>query len=160
MSLEYDPQGLALDVRDARHVPWLSVVLGFGPMVPLIMGAVAAWALAPNLGRSAIMLTLIWGGAILAFLSGVRRGLSFRTPGGAQPAQIVTMMGLFMLALASLVVGNLVARTVLLIIGFAAVAVLDPIAALDAETPPFFARLRPMQMAIAVISLIGVLIRL
>jgi hypothetical protein len=106
---------VALDVRDARHVPWLSVVLGFGPMVPLVLGAVAAWALAPNLARSTIMLTRIWGGAILAFLSGVRRGFSFRTSGGAQPAQIATMMGLFVLALASLVLGNLVARVVLLL---------------------------------------------
>ena len=160
MSLEYDPEGVPLQVRDARQIPVLSLLLGFGPMVPFVVGAVLAWALAPGAAHLAIVLTLIWGGAILAFLAGVRRGLSFRTPSGAQLPQIMTMMGLFVLALGGLAVLNLVARTILLAVGFAAVAMLDPLAGQQQGVPPFFARLRLMQMPIAVVSLIAILIRL
>ncbi|MBW4024944.1 MAG: DUF3429 domain-containing protein [Proteobacteria bacterium] len=129
-------------------------------MLPLVIGAVLAWVLAAGPARLAIVLTLTWGGAILAFLAGVRRGLSFRTPGGARLSQIATMMALFMLAIGGLALPSLVARTVLLAIGFAAIVVLDPLAAQQQEAPPFFARLRPLQIPIAVVSLIAILIRL
>ncbi len=98
MSLEYDPRDVPLQVRDARHVPWLSVVLGYGPMLPFVIGALLAWVLA------------------------------------AGPARLA--------------------------IGFAATVVLDPLAAQQQEAPPLFARLRPLQIPIAVVSLIAILIRL
>ena len=40
-----------------------------------------------------------------------------------------------------------------LVVGFGSVALLDPIAASHAEAPRFLARLRPPQMAVALISL-------
>ena len=160
MRLEYDPDGVRLDVRDERYVPGLSMLLGFGPMVPFVVGAIAVWALPPASAGLAAALTITWGAAILAFFSGVRRGLSFRTPGGAQPAQILTMLLFFLLALGAMVLPAPRVQTILLIIGFIAVAVTDPIAARSQEAPPFFARLRPIQMPFAVISLIAVLIHL
>ena len=89
----------------------------------------------------------------MAFLAGVRRGLSFRTPGGARPAQIATVFWLFLLAIASLVVPSRLLGLGLLATGFASLAVLDPSAARQQEAPLFFARLRPIQMAIPVTAL-------
>jgi hypothetical protein len=160
MSLEYDPQGVLLEVRNARHISGLSFVLGFGPMRPFLFGAVGAWVLTARPAQLVIVLTLTWDGAVLAFLAGVQRGLSFRTPGGAQPAQITTMVGLSTLAVVALAVPSLVLRAALLAIGLSAVVVLDLVAVHGQETPPFFARLRPAQMPIAIASLIAILVHL
>ncbi len=146
-------------VTERPEVPWLSVVFGYGPMIPFVAGAVAAWTLDGIWRSEAILLTMVWASAILAFLSGVRRGLSFRTQGGEALAQIATMLGLFILALAAIAatVHDLMAAAAgCLFLGFLAILVLDPIAARRGQAPLFFIRLRPSQMAIAVLSL-GVL---
>ena len=100
---------------------------------------------------------MLWGGAILAFLAGVRRGLSFRSPKGETLPQMASMLYLFGLALLGLGAG--VSKTALapLILGFVSVAVLDTLAARREEVPPFFARLRPTQMIVVVASLASVL---
>ena len=59
------------------------------------------------------------------------------------------MIGLFGLGFAALVLATLdeaVPALVLLIVGFGAIAILDPIAARRGEAPLFFARLRPVQI--------------
>jgi len=155
------PDGRTLRVTEPRAVPWLSIVFGYGPMLPFAAGALAAWGWrgAP-LGDVAAALTILWGCAILLFLSGVRRGVSFRTEGGATVAQIATMIGLFSLGFAALVLATLdraVPALVLLLLGFTAIAVLDPIAARRGEAPLFFARLRPVQIPIAILSLAALL---
>ena len=114
----------------------------------------------PRGRRAALLLTLLWGCAILLFLSGVRRGLSFRTEGGPTLTQMATMIGLFSLgfvALALAILDEAVAALVLLLVGFGAIAVLDPIAARRGEAPLFFARLRPVQIPIALLSLTALL---
>ncbi|TGD99283.1 DUF3429 domain-containing protein [Methylobacterium nonmethylotrophicum] len=158
--MQDDATGRTLTVHEPRAVPWLSVALGFGPMLPFVAGALAAWVLGGDLGRIAVTLTLLWGAAILLFFSGVRRGVSFRTEGGATAAQIATMIALFVLGLGAVLAVALVreaAAALLLIAGFVLVAVLDPIAARRGEAPLFFARLRPIQMPIAVVSLVALL---
>ena len=143
-------------ITERREVPWLSVVLGYGPMLPLVFGAVAVWRLSGVWRGEAILLTDLWAAAILAFLAGVRRGLSFRTENGPALTQIATMFCLFVLALASLVaIVHAVAAVAVacVLVGFAAILVLDPIAARAGQAPLFFARLRPPQIAIAVASL-------
>lgn len=155
------PDGRTLRVTEPRAVPWLSIVFGYGPMLPFAAGALAAWGWrgAP-LGQVAAALTILWGCAILLFLSGVRRGVSFRTEGGATVAQIATMIGLFSLGFAALVLATVdraVPALVLLLLGFTAIAVLDPIAARRGEAPLFFARLRPVQIPIAILSLAALL---
>ena len=86
--------------RDPR-IPLLSILFGFGPALLLPLLAAAAWAL-PAYAFWAVGLAQLWGSAILIFLAGVRRGLSFFTGGGERPVQIATMIWLFLLGLAGL----------------------------------------------------------
>lgn len=155
------PDGRTLRVTEPRAVPWLSIVFGYGPMLPFAAGALVAWGWRGTpLGQVAAALTILWACAILLFLSGVRRGVSFRTEGGATVAQIATMIGLFSLGFAALVLATLdraVPALVLLLLGFTAIAILDPIAARRGEAPLFFARLRPVQIPIAILSLAALL---
>ncbi len=146
----------SLELTERPSIPWLSIVFGYGPMLPFAAGALAAWSFAGAIRAEAVLLTVIWASSILAFLSGVRRGLSFRTEGGPAPGQIIAMFFTFVLSLAALVTGVhglAAAAVVLLLVGFAAILVLDPIAARKGRAPLFFARLRPPQLSIAVASL-------
>ena len=149
-----------VDVSERPEVPWLSIVLGYGPMLPFVVGAGTSWAVRGFWHGEVVLVTMIWANAILAFLAGVRRGLSFRTEGGPAVAQIATMFCLFVLALASLLAlthGFTRVAVGCTLLGFAAIMVLDPIAARDGQAPLFFARLRPPQIAIAVVSLVVLL---
>ena len=149
-------QERTLEITERPEVPWLSIVLGYGPMLPIVLGAAVVWVFTGALRTEAIGLTMIWASAILAFLAGVRRGLSFRTEGGPAVAQIATMFCLFVLALGALLAGEhglFALSAALLTIGFLAMLLLDPIAAAQGQAPTFFARLRPPQLAIAVVSL-------
>jgi hypothetical protein len=146
-----------ITVTERAETPWLSIVLGYGPMLPFVAGALAAWTLSDAWRNEAIGLTLIWATAILTFLAGVRRGLSFRTEGGPAVAQIATMFVLFVLALgASIAVfhGSYFAAALLALGGFATILATDPIAARRGQAPLFFARLRPPQISIAVVALV------
>ena len=140
--------GRTIHAYEPRQVPWLSVVFGYGPMLPFLGGAALVWLLRGEAGSAVFRLTLLWACAILLFLSGVRRGVSFRTEGGARATQIVTMLGLFLLGFGALVAFSL---------GFGTIAVLDPIAARRGEAPLFFERLRPFQMPLAVLGLAALL---
>jgi hypothetical protein len=55
-------------------------------------------------------------------------------------------------------VSNVVTALVLLIVGYASVAILDPIAARRQEVPAHFARLRPLQMGIGILALLAMLV--
>lgn len=139
-------------VTETRRVPLDGAIFGWGAMLPFPALALAAWTAEPTLAALARGAAILWGAAILCFLAGVRRGLSFRTPGGPRAAQLVTMLWLFLAGLAALVLpagGALV----LLTAGYASLAVLDPIAARRDEAPLYFTRLRPWQMALAAVSL-------
>ncbi|SFV14994.1 Protein of unknown function [Methylobacterium sp. 174MFSha1.1] len=159
--MQDDPTGRTLTIHESRAVPWLSVALGFGPMLPFVAGAAASWTLGGEPGEAAVTLTLLWACAILLFFSGVRRGVSFRTEGGATVMQITTMLALFVLGFGALLAVAL-SRTGLaaglLIAGYGAVALLDPVAARRGEAPLFFARLRPVQMPLAIASLAAILV--
>jgi hypothetical protein len=146
---------VSFQVEESPQTPLLGLVFGWIAMLPFVFGALATWALTDS--NHAVTATVTWGGAILAFLAGVRRGLSFRTPGGEDSAQIATMLGLFLLALAALSTGSPVVAVVVLLIGYVGIAVLDPIAAARREAPLFFARLRPVQMLIPIVSLAAIL---
>lgn len=160
--MQDQPDSRTLHVTEPRRVPWLSVVFGYGPMLPVLAGAAAAWAgRGETWGEGALSLTLLWACAILLFLSGVRRGLSFRTEGGPRWTQIATMLGLFSLGFVALVLAMLdrsAAALVLLLIGYTAIAVLDPIAARRGEAPLYFARLRPTQIPLTLLGLAALLV--
>jgi hypothetical protein len=141
-------------------VPLLSLILGYGPMAPIALAGGFSWFV-NGIGLGALVAgTIIWSSALLIFLAGVRRGLSFFTKGGPQPAQIGTMFWLFVLGLVALILPYVGLSLVLLIIGYGSIVILDPPAAARGEAPTFFRRLRPPQMALALIGLIALLVRL
>ncbi len=148
-----DEDGRSLLVTEPAHTSPLSLLLGFSAMLPIAAGALLAW-LPPPFGILAEAATLLWAGAILCFLAGVRRGVSFRTPGGPTPAQIATMLWLFVLGVGALATLPLGLARVLLLLGYVSLAVLDPLAARRGEAPLFFSRLRPVQMAIPIVSIL------
>jgi hypothetical protein len=67
---------------------------------------------------------------------------------------------LFLLALGALVVPWPAAATALLLAGYGALAIVDPIAARRHEAPLFFARLRPVQMLVPIAALAALGLRL
>jgi hypothetical protein len=138
----------------STSIPTLSLVFGFGPVLFLLALAVGAWTLPVPWSGWAIVAGWLWGSAILLFLSGVVRGLSFTAPGGPQRRQIVLMMMIFLLGLAALATPSAIAFP-LLATGYLLVGVTDPVAAYQELAPAHFARLRPPQMTIAVIALIA-----
>ena len=165
---EGPPQAVEYRLTESRQPPPLSLFLGFAAMVPFAAGAVCSW-LAAGPWRGGLMdATILWGCAILTFLAGVRRGVSFRTPGGATFAQIATMLWLFLIGMAALwmfvlggaqqAMGATIAALALLLVGYVSLAVVDPLAARRGEAPLFFARLRPVQMLIPVASLAALIV--
>ena len=144
-------------ITEARLTPQLSVAFGYGAMAPLAAAALAAWGFGGMVADAAAALAVWWGGALLVFLAGVRRGLSFRTPGGPRTPEMAAMLWLFALGLGALASTNVVVGSGLLLAGFASLMIIDPVAAWRGEAPPFFARLRPVQMAIPTASFAALL---
>ncbi len=139
--------------------PWISFLLAYAAMLPIVAGAVASLLVGPGVAAALIRLTIIWSGAVLCFLAGVRRGLSFRQPGGPTAAQLGVMMGEFVLATAALLSPWRALALSLLVLGYGSLALLDPAAARRHEAPVYFARLRPTQMLIPVVALIVLLLQ-
>ncbi|SFP81170.1 DUF3429 domain-containing protein [Tranquillimonas alkanivorans] len=147
-----DPSARTLTIEERPEIPRDGLILGYGAMVPLALGAVAIWIAPERWADLALWLTMAWGAAILLFLSGVRRGLSFRTEGGPQPAQFVATFWLFGAGLVSLLLPPLWALT-LQLAGYVFLLLADPPAARRGEAPIYFVRLRRPQMSIAVAAL-------
>ena len=157
------PSSVTFTLTEPAETPWLGVFFGYIAMVPFVIGVLAFWLAAEPWRSAALAITLFWGCAILTFLSGVRRGVSFRTPGGVTAGQIVTMLWLFCLGFAAIVLTAValpLAAAVLLLLGYISLEVFDPMAARKLEAPLYFARLRPAQMAIPVVCLIGTIVLL
>lgn len=138
-------------------IPPSSLILGFGPMLPLPLLGIAAWSTNGWLAALLVSVGQLWAGALLVFIAGVRRGLGLAAD-DARPHQLATMLGLFVLGLAGLAAPWVYGFGALLI-GYAAVAILDPRAAKRGEAPRHFARLRPAQMAIALVGLATLMAR-
>jgi hypothetical protein len=152
--------GRVLDVHETPERQALDHVLGWGAMLPLVACALAAWLTTGSFQAVAMSLAIIWGGAVLAFLAGIRRGLSFRTPGGARWTQIAFMLWTFVLAFGSMVALRPLTSLGLLILGYASLALAARAADLNAEVPVVSATRRPAQMSIAALSLCAVAVRL
>ena len=144
--------------EDSRlRTPWESLVLAYAAMLPLAAGAIACLVLRGHDAALAVHLTVVWSGAVLCLLSGVRRGLSFRQEGGPVLSQLATMLWLFVLGAMSLLSPWAVPSVLLQMLGYATMAVYDPIAARQGEVPRYFQRLRPVQMLVPIVSLAVVL---
>lgn len=139
---------------DRRDLPWDAHLFGWGPVAPFPVALLGMWLGPPWLGELALRLAVIWGACIILFVSGVRRGYGFALPDGPRPHVLVLATTMFAVAFLSLVLVPPVGA--LLLAGcFAALTVLDPLAAKRGEAPLWFARLRPVQMAIPAICLVG-----
>jgi Protein of unknown function (DUF3429) len=146
-----------IEIVESGDIPRLDVLFGFGPTVPFVIGVVVALWFPEPWRLTALQLTVLWGSAIMLFLSGVRRGLSFRTEDGPTWSQIATMLALFCLGLSSLAAlwrDQVIWALVILLAGFSMIFVLDPIAARRGEAPLYFERLRRLQMPIVVLALV------
>ena len=139
--------------------PAISLLLAYAAMIPIAAGALASMTIGPKRAPAVTRLTIAWSGGVLCFLSGVRRGLSFRQADGPTLAQLAAMMWLFLLGTGALVIPRRLPSLVLLLIGYASMASLDPAAARHREAPRYFARLRPAQMLVPVISLLVLIAR-
>ncbi len=142
-----------------RQAPVASLLLAFAATVPMAAGAAAALAL-PRRDADAIgLLTTRWAGGVLCFLSGVRRGLSFRQPGGSTLGEAGTMLSMFLAGIGGVLLPASRPTVAVLILGYAGTAVGDVRAAREAEAPRYFARLRPVQMIVPLASLAVLLAR-
>ena len=144
--------------QPSARIPALDLVLGYGPALAILAAGAGAWLLPAIAQPAAVFFGWLWASAILLFLAGVTRGLSFFTPGGPRRAQVVQSVWLFVLASGALATPGWIGF-VPLILGYASVGLFDPPAARSGLAPAHFARLRPPQMAIAVVGLALLLLR-
>lgn len=75
-----------------RRTPWESLALACAAMLPIAAGALACLLLHGDAATSAVYLTVVWSGAMLCFLSGVRRDLSFRQEDNPQLSRLAMMI--------------------------------------------------------------------
>ncbi len=149
---------------DARQapIPLNSLIFGYGPMIPFLAAAGGAWLLPAPWPTLALRLAILWGGLILAFLAGVRRGFGFGSDRASTPVAIGTMLLYFIPAGLALLLGSFGAvRAALLLLatGFALVALCDSRAARHGDAPAHFARLRGPQLSLAILSLLALAAR-
>ncbi len=158
-------QQTSADITKPKTIPALSLGLGFGAMAPI--AATSALALSENAGLARLgrVASVVWSASILLFLAGVRRGLSFRQPGGPTSGQITSSLWYFVAgagAVSAAVLsdfrGPLRIPLLFLLGGFSTIALFDRQAAKKLEAPPFFSRLRPIQMLIPIGALSLVLL--
>ncbi|MEH3107044.1 MAG: DUF3429 domain-containing protein [Sphingomonas fennica] len=142
----------------STDIPRTPALLAMGPVLLLPLLGIAALFLPTATAGIPVTIGQMWAAVLLLFLAGVRRGLSFFTEGGPRAVQIATAIGLFVLGVAGLLL-PLRAALVALIVGYAAIGILDPRAARRGEVPAWFAGLRPRQMAVALAGLILLLVR-
>jgi hypothetical protein len=140
------------DPRDP-HIPVSSLVFGYGPMLPLVFGGAAAWIAPAFWPLVAIQATILWGGVILVFLAGVRRGFGFGYAPASTPVEIATMLAYFLLGLSAIVIPRPAVALTIVAVGFALVALLDRRAAVAGNAPAHFARLRPTQMLVGIVGI-------
>ncbi|SFP73817.1 DUF3429 domain-containing protein [Sphingomonas rubra] len=114
---------------DHPRVPINSIVFGFGPMLPLVAAALGAWLLPDPWPSIATRLAIVWGAMILVFVAGVRRGFGFGNPRASTTVEIATMLAWFIPAGLALIAPEPGWSLWLLVLGYALVIVLDPLAA-------------------------------
>lgn len=143
-------------------IPTSSLILGYGPVLALPVAALFVY-FGPGLRPQVVLwLAIWWAASILTFLAGVKRGLTFCTDAPPRKRDLAVTIWLFALGAgavaAALGTGRPLLPLTMLILGYATVAIVDPIAARVGLAPAYFERLRPPQMGIALLGLIALLI--
>jgi hypothetical protein len=146
-------------VPDAqRHAtPLDGLLLAYASVAPIAAGGAAALAVPAQWRGAAIHGVLLWSAAVLCFLAGVRRGDSFHTPRGPTMLQLAGVFGTFGCAILGLALPWPRLAIAAVMAGFAAVGVLDPVAARRSQAARFFARIRPPQTGLALAGLAALL---
>lgn len=139
-------------------IPPADLLLAFGPAALTLLAGIAAWTAPLAWQPPAIAFGWLWSAAILLFLAGVTRGLSFFTAGGARLPQLLQMAWLFLLGLFAFATPLALALP-LLMIGYACIAAFDLHAARHGMAPAYFARLRPPQILIFLVGLAALWLR-
>ena len=137
------------------RIPLDGLILGWGAMIPFAVIAAAVWLGPPDWRDGLRLAAQIWGVALMLFLSGVRRGLSFRTPGGPGRAQWAAFALLFWGGFGTMFLPVDWGLAVIAV-AFALLSVEDTRAARAGAAPLYFARLRPGQMAFAAVAVAAV----
>ncbi|MCP9221675.1 DUF3429 domain-containing protein [Erythrobacter sp. LQ02-29] len=145
-------------MSDRETIPLPSIIFGYGPMLPFVAGALGVWLGMPAWQALALWLTQVWGALILSFVAGVRRGFAFERERASTPVEIATMIPYVVLAGLGVLLPPLWG-VMALALGFALATLLDTRAAKRGNAPAFFARLRPTQFPIAVLSLLAIAAR-
>jgi hypothetical protein len=136
-------------------VPADGLILGYGPMLPMVAAGAGAWLLPQPWPVWAVQLGIIWGALVLAFIAGVRRGFGFGYPQASKPVEIAASIAYFTLAGLGLVIARPSMALLVLIVGYVLAALLDRRAALRGDAPAYFATLRPRQLLIGAAGLAG-----
>ncbi|UAK25388.1 DUF3429 domain-containing protein [Sphingomonas nostoxanthinifaciens] len=159
--LEEAPSPIILEPEavETARIPRIELLFAYGPVLLIVAAGAGCWLLPPLYAGASLAAGVIWASAILAFLAGVTRGLSFFTAGGPQRGQLAEMMWLYVLAFGSMIAPTAIAL-VLLVMGYATIALYDPQAAKRGWAPAHFARLRLPQMIVAIVGLLVMLARL
>ena len=112
-------------VAPNAHAPAtrLEQILDVLVLAPLLGGAAVAWLSAGTLRAGAMSVALIWGGAVLAYHAGVRRGLDVGSVGSGR-RRLGPTLWLFALAAGSMAAADAVTSFVLLILGYLSLAVI------------------------------------
>ncbi|PAX07214.1 DUF3429 domain-containing protein [Sphingomonas lenta] len=142
---------------DDPRIPVNSAVLGYGPMLPLVVAALGAWFGAGMLPEFALRLAIIWAALVLAFIAGVRRGFGFGVDRASTWSEIASSTTYFALAGLALVAPRADWALMLLIGGYLFAAWADRRAALAGNAPLHFARLRPPQLVLGAAALAALL---
>ena len=136
------------------------LVLGYGPMLPLVAAGAGAWLLPPPWPYAAVQLAIVWAALLLAFIGGVRRGFGFARASASRIAEIAAAAAYLLIALLALLVTEATLSLAVLIAGYLLAALLDWRAARRGNAPAWFARLRPPQLLLGAAGLAGCLARL
>jgi hypothetical protein len=145
---------------DDPQPPIASLVFGYGPMLPLVVAAAAAWAPIGWVSLLAVRLAIVWAALILAFVAGVRRGFGMGVDRASTPVELATAITYFTLAGLALIVPLAANALALLVVGYVLVAWADTRAARRGDAPRHFARLRATQMPIGAAALAAMWARL
>lgn len=145
---------MSVSPADPR-VPLSSLILGMGPMLPLVAAGVVAWTLPGLWPLLAVQLAVAWAALILAFVGGVRRGFGFGDPSASTRTEIVASFLYVLLATIGLLSPRPSIGLSVLIVGYVLAALLDRRAAVAGDAPLHFAQLRPPQLLLGAAGLAG-----
>jgi hypothetical protein len=146
-----------LDLGKARRTEGL--ILGSLAIAPVVLAAVVIFFAPIELTEWISFRTAAWSGALLAFLAGVRRGLTFSESVGARDDEILSMLWIFACGILAISLPYQTPSLLVAIIGFFSVGILDWRAARSQEAPRYFLIFRPLQMFVVVAALTVIVIR-